>query len=96
MICVKIYWNTDENGEVVPDDVDLEDGPISYYGPFDDISQAISWMENDYPDEDSDVYEMIADDFDLGRDVYINKPDSIFGDIPDEDIRHESQEIHGP
>lgn len=89
MILVKIYWNTDADGEPVPDGTPLEDGPLSYFGPFDTIVQAISWMENDYPDGDTDVHDMVADDFDIPVEVvpYINKPDSIFGDIPDEDIR---------
>lgn len=94
-ILVKIYWNTEADGTPVPDDVDLEDGPLSYYGPFDDITSAISWMENDYPDDDTDVYEIVADDFDIPADAdFINSPDSIFGDHPDEDIRDDSQELH--
>lgn len=98
MILVKIYWNTDEHGEEVDHSVPLEDMPMSYYGPFDDISQAISWMENDYPDGDTDVHDMVADDFKISKQVvpHINSPSSIHGDIPDEDIRPDSQEIHAP
>lgn len=87
MILVKIYYNTDENNRKVPENVSLEDLPICYFGPFDDITHAISWMENDYPDDDPDVYEMVADHFDLSDDVAINAPDSIFGDQLDEDVR---------
>lgn len=87
-ILVKAYFNTDSNGVWVYDDVDdIEDLPICYFGPFDSISDAVSWMENDYPDDDEDLYEMVADDFDFGSEVYVNDPSSIFGDIPDEDIR---------
>lgn len=96
MICVKIYWATEADGTPVPDSVPLEDGPLSYFGPFEDIAAAISWMENDYPDSDTDVYGMVADDFRLEEDVHINDPQSIFGDHPDEDIRDDSQELHGP
>lgn len=87
MICVKIYWNTDADGIDVPDDVDLEDGPISYYGPFTSMSRAVSWMNNDFPEDDEDVHEMVAGEFDLEKGVYINTPESIFGDVPDVDIR---------
>lgn len=99
MILVKAYFNTDEHGAYVFDGVDdIEDLPICYYGPFDSISRAISWMENDYPDGDEDLHDMIADDFSFpeGQVPFINTPDSIFGDLPEEDIRPESQEIHGP
>lgn len=94
MICVKIYWNTDVDGRPVPEDTPLEDGPISYYGPFDSMTDAISWMENDYPEDDEDVMEMVADDFYLPWHVERNviSPDSIFGDIPDEDIRDDDDE----
>lgn len=98
MIAVKIYWNTDSRGEFITETVELGDMPCSYYGPFDSIVDAISWMENDYPDGDTEVHDMVADDFDLPESVLhnVNAPDSIFGDIPDTDIREESREIHGP
>lgn len=98
MILVKIYWNTEANGEPVPDDVGLDDMPLSLYGPFDTIDEAIDWMNNDYPDDDTDVHDMVADDYNVMRmDLqYVNSPDSIFGDHPDEDIRDDSQEIHVP
>lgn len=85
-ICVKTYYNTEADGTPVPEDVPVEEMPITYHGPFDTITEAISWMENDYPDGDTDVYEQIADDFDLDPEVFINLPNSIHGDIPDEDI----------
>lgn len=89
MILVKAYWNTEADGTPVPDDANDEDRPISYYGPFDSIDDAVSWMNNDYPDDDTDLYEMVADDFDIPmyQVPYINLPSSINGDIPDEDIR---------
>lgn len=92
MIAVKIYWNTDADGEPVPNDIDLEDGPISYYGPFEDITRAVSWMENDYPDGDMDVYDMVADEFDLPEGTPVNEPNSIFGDQPDEDVRDDVED----
>jgi hypothetical protein len=102
---VKTYYNTDENGDPVPDEVAMEDMPITYHGPFDDLTAAISWMENDYPDGDTDVYEQIADDFDIPADAdYINTPESIHGDNPDQegplyivwmDLAPGSQELQG-
>lgn len=97
MILVKIYWNTEADGTPVAEHTDLEDGPISYVGPFDSIVDAVYWMENTYPDDDTDVYEMVADEFEFGvhEPVHVNTPYSLFSDIPDEDIRDDSREIHG-
>lgn len=94
MILVRALWNTEADGTPVPDDIADEDRPMSYYGPFDDISEAVSWMENDYPDDDTDLYEMDADDFEIPVEQvqYVNAPDSIFGDIPDDDIRDEDED----
>lgn len=81
MILVKAYFSTDENGKYVLDDYDdIEDLPICYYGPFDTMEEAVNWMEDEYPDDDEDLYEIVADDFDLEEDVYINAPDSIHGE----------------
>lgn len=105
MIAVKIYWNTHSDGpEVNLEAVDWNtiDSPVSLYGPFESITQAISWMENDYPDGDTDVHDMVADDFDVPKHWFVNDParfrDGSFVDPehPDEDIRTESQEIHVP
>lgn len=95
IIAVKTYYNTEADGSIVPDDVPLEEMPITYHGPFDSMTEAISWMENDYPDGDTDVYEQIADEFDIPME-WLNDPASIYGDIPDEDIRDDSQELHAP
>lgn len=98
---VKIYWNTDADGHWV-DVRSLDDQPFSIYGPFDSITDAVSWMENDYPDDDTDVYSMVADDFDIPAHWVISDPrmfqDGLNTDPehPDEDIRPESQELHGP
>lgn len=88
MILVKIYWNDDEKGEFTAETTNGE-VPCSYYGPFRDIVTAISWMENDYPQDDPDVLDWIADEFEIPYHLLerINTPDSIHGDIPDEDIR---------
>lgn len=96
MICVKIYFNTDaENKWVYTEDTEIEDLPICFFGPFESLDRAISWMENDYPDGDTDVYDMVADEFDIPKE-WLNDPATVNGDIPDEDIRPESQEIQGP
>lgn len=97
MILVKIYWNTEADGSPVPEDIDIEDGPLSYYGPFSSVTEAEYWMEDEYPDGDTDVRDMVAGDFHLHEDVYINPPNVIHGGIPDEDIRFDDpREIHGP
>lgn len=94
-ICVKTYYNTDENNDPVPDDVQLEDMPITYVGPFETMAEAIDWMNNVYPDGDEDVYEQVADDYDLPEGTYINHPDSLFGGTPEEDIRPEDANALG-
>lgn len=94
MILVKAYWNTEADGTPVPENTPDEDRPISYYGPFDSIEDAESWMNYDYPDGDTDLYEMEADDYAIPANEvqYVNSPDSIQGDIPDEDIRELTEE----
>lgn len=85
---VKTIYNTEADGSPVPDDVPEDEMPCTYHGPFDSLTEAISWMENDYPDGDTDVYEQYADDYpDKVFNGYLNDPRSIFGDIPDDDIR---------
>lgn len=87
MFAVKTYYNTEADGAPVEEDRALEDRPITFHGPFDSIVDAISWMENVYPDGDTDVFEQVADDFAEDDIDFINSPESIHGDIPDEDIR---------
>lgn len=88
MIAVKVFWNTHPDGSPVDTekvDWDAEDAPISIYGPFDSIDDAQDWMDNDYPEGDDDVHDMEADDYDIPSDWVIADPDSIHGDIPDEE-----------
>lgn len=88
MIAVRIHWHTYADGSPVPHETAMADRPHSFYGPFRDITAAISWIENDYPDGDEDVYEIVADDFDIPpHAAWLNAPESIFGDDPDEDVR---------
>lgn len=94
MFAVKTYYNTEADGTPVEENRPLEDRPITYHGPFDSITDAISWMENDYPDGDTDVTEQIADDFDIPVE-WLNSPESIHGDIPDEDIRTDGDTPNG-
>lgn len=88
---VKTYYNTEADGRPVPEDTPLEEMPITFHGPFDSITAAISWMENDYPEGDTDVFDQVADDFDVPAE-WLNDPQSIYGDIPDEDIRDDGDE----
>lgn len=91
MILVKVFYNTEADNTPVPEDVPMDELPVSFFGPFDSMVEAVSWLENDYPD-DEDVYDIIADDFDLevefgvGEEPVINDPKSLFGDIPDEHL----------
>lgn len=94
---VETIYNTEADGTPVPEDVDEDDMPRTFHGPFDTLEAAVSWIENDYPDGDTDVYEQYADDYpDEVFNGFLNDPKSIFGDLPDEDVRPDSQEIHGP
>lgn len=89
MFAVKTYYNTEADGSLVEETRAMEDRPITYHGPFDSMTQAISWMDNVWPDGDTDVVEQVADDFPEEEIEHLNSPESIFGDIPDEDIRTE-------
>ena len=91
MILVKTYYDKDPDGISIPMNVALEKLPISYHGPFDTISDAVDWMENDWPEGD-EFYSQIADDFDLPEGTAINAPSSVHGDIPDEDMREITEE----
>lgn len=91
MIAVCIIWSTDADGEPIDIvGIDFDDLPRSYYGPFNSMSAAISWMDNDYPDGVSGVYDMQADVYDIPLD-YLNDPESVIC----EDVGPESREIHG-
>lgn len=95
MIAVKVYWNTHPDGtEVNFETVDWDDiqAPISIYGPFDTIEEAVDWMTDGYPDGDTDVHDMTADDYDIPSDWHVNPPDYSFPWPPKDE---ESQEIHG-
>lgn len=89
---VKTIYNTDEHGKRVPDDMDEDDMPCTFHGPFDSLAAAEAWMLDEYPDGDEDVYEQYADDYDPSEyKGFLNDPKAIYGDVeePDEDIRDE-------
>lgn len=97
MILVKVFFNTDHEGNWINSNiVELDDMPQCWYGPFDDISEAISFMENDYPEDDTDVLDIIADDFEVPADAVINDPVEFRKQFEEEDVRDDSQELHGP
>lgn len=106
MIAVKVYWNTYPDGTAVNTeavDWNTIDAPVSVYGPFESITDAVSWMDNDYPDNDTDTHDLIADLFDIPEHWDVNSPDlfrdgsSVDPEHPDVDIRtDDSQEIHVP
>lgn len=80
MIVARIWWNTDaegnwvEQGDLEPDGFDT---PQTIYGPFESITKAVDWMTHDYPDDDMDVYDLIAEDFDVPPDWYVTDPSFI-------------------
>jgi hypothetical protein len=97
MIVVAVYYSTEADGSPVPEDVPMDELPLCYFGPFADKDLAEDWMHNEYPDNDRDVYEILVVDIPDDTDPYvINDPDKLFGEFPDEDIRDDSQELHGP
>jgi hypothetical protein len=87
MIAVKIYWNTHPSGAAVNfETVDWDDieAPMSIYGPFETIEDAVEWM-NDYPDGDDDLHDMTADDYDIPADWYVNDPVEFTNQNKDDD-----------
>lgn len=90
MIIVKAFFNTDTEGRRVDtESLALDDLPQCWYGPFDDISEAVSFMENDYPDGDTDLYEMIANDFEVPEGTFLNDPMEWRKQFEEDDIRDE-------
>lgn len=85
-IAVKTYYVTDAEGSPVPEDVSMEDLPITYHGPFASLEAAIHWMETVWPDGDTDVYDQIADDFDVSPED-LNDPNGLFADFTEERIK---------
>lgn len=74
---VMIEFNTDADGKWVEvDDLPYEDVPRCIFGPFATARDADRWMEDGYPQDDMDVYDMYAwmpeDPRALG---YVNSPD---------------------
>lgn len=55
-----VEFNSEADGSPVPEDA--EKYPVCLFGPFEDQEAAVSWMENDYPDDDTDVHDIWADE----------------------------------
>lgn len=79
---VQTLYNTDEEGNRIPDDVPEEELPTTYAGPFKSQEEAEYWMNNVYPDGDEDVYDQFAGEFEV-EEAWLNDPASLF----DTDIR---------
>lgn len=77
VIAVKTLFNTDWDGTPVPDDVAEDDLPTTYHGPFDTIEEAIFWLEEIYPDGDTDVYDQDAGEFEV-EPQWLNDPASLY------------------
>ena len=90
MILVKTLYNTEADGTPVADGVDEEDMPTTYHGPFESDEAAEAWL-SEWPD-DQDVYEQYINDYDLPRGTIINTPESLFGGLPDEDVREDVED----
>lgn len=74
MILVKTYFNTEADGSPIHDSVPLKDLPVTYHGPFDTIPDAEMFMNNVWPDDDTEVYEQIADEFKRIPMSWVNDP----------------------
>lgn len=79
MIAVKTIYNTEADGSEVPDDVVEEDMPCTYHGPFKNMDEAVHFMNEVWPDNDTDIYEQYADEYDIPEE-WLNDPKSLFGD----------------
>lgn len=73
---VTVEFNTEADGSPVAKDA--TEFPRCHFGPFPDEAAAIYWMEEIYPDGDTDVYDMWVvrpeDSGDLG---YVNPPETV-------------------
>jgi hypothetical protein len=70
------YWTHADGSPVDPDTTSEEDWPTTYHGPFDTMAAALDWMDNVYPDGDTDVEDQDADDYDIPTD-WLNSPESV-------------------
>lgn len=91
MILVKTYYNTDEHNNPVPDDVELENMPITYHGPFNYMEDAEFFMNEVWPDGDTDIHEQIADVFTDVPMKWVNDPTKLITDWST-DAKHEQHE----
>lgn len=80
MIAVRIEFNTDADGNPVDvtqiDWANDQEAPVCYFGPFDTMDLAVDWMHNGYPDDDTDVHEIEADEYDIPAE-WLNTPESV-------------------
>lgn len=96
-IFVKVMWSVDSDGspvDVLNQDWDLDDAPLSIYGPFKSMSEAESWMVY-YPDGDDDLHDMEANTYEFPDRYHINPPEFSFAWPPEEEPEFHSQEIQG-
>lgn len=77
VFAVKTLFNTDENNVPVPDDMAEDDLPTTYHGPFESIEAAENWMNNVYPDGDTDVYDQFCGEYEV-EESWLNDPNSLF------------------
>jgi len=68
--------------------VTWDNGDEAVYGPFENVSRADSWIENELPDDGvvDAVWGYVPND------MTMNDPSTVNGDIPDEDIRDDTEE----
>lgn len=74
---VTITWNTHPDGTWVEETTTEEDWPRCHYGPFVDQGAATHWMEDVYPDGDTDVEDMWAHEADPATLGYVNPPETV-------------------
>lgn len=95
MIVVRVYWNVDADGNPIDAEMmdwSAEHAPVSYYGPFKTERLAVAWMEGDYQQNESEIYDMAVVEVDKRDRPILNRPESIYGYVPDRDIRDLGEE----
>ena len=82
---VTVMFNTEADGSPVKEGTTSEDWPRCHYGPFPDEAAATHWLEEVYPDGDTDVEDLWAHTEPTETLGYVNPPETVvarYGDGP--------------
>lgn len=77
-IAVCTWYNNEADGSPVADDLQFDDPayPKTYHGPFETIEEAVDWMNDVWPDGDTDVAEQEVAEYEVEPE-WLNSPDSL-------------------